>query len=219
MRRINIFLTAVAALAVAASCNDSTVPAPYGPVPTEAQVQWQRMEYYMFVHFGPNTFTDSEWGTGKEDPDVFAPTDLDCEQWARIAREAGMKGIIITAKHHDGFCLWPSKYSRHTVAQSAWRNGQGDVLRELADACEKYGLRLGVYISPWDRNHPAYGTEAYNEVFAGCITEVLTEYGDIFELWFDGADDGEGDAPSRYRWGYFNVTAHTLNPDLSIPTW
>ena len=215
-RSINIFLTAVAALAVAASCNDSTVPAPYGPVPTEAQMEWQKMEYYMFVHFGPNTFTDSEWGTGDENPDVFAPTDLDCEQWARIAREAGMKGIILTAKHHDGFCLWPSKYSRHTVAQSSWRNGQGDVLRELADACEKYDLRLGVYISPWDRNHPAYGTEAYNEIFAGCITEVLTEYGDIFELWFDGADDGEGDAPSRYRWSYFNATAHTLNPDLVI---
>ena len=188
-------MTAVAMLVVAASCKEGKAPEPYGPLPTAAQLEWQKMEYYMFVHFGPNTFTDSEWGTGEEDPDVFAPTALDCNQWARIAREAGMKGIIITAKHHDGFCLWPSKYSRHTVAQSAWRDGQGDVLRELSDACARYGLKFGVYISPWDRNHPAYGTEQYNEVFAGTISEVLSEYGDVFELWFDGADD-------RARCGY-----------------
>ena len=216
MRQYKIFITAVAMLMVAASCKDADAPGPYGPVPTDAQLEWQKMEYYMFVHFGPNTFTDSEWGTGEEDPDVFAPTDLDCDQWARIAREAGMKGIIITAKHHDGFCLWPSKYSRHTVAQSAWRDGQGDVLRELSDACARYGLKFGVYISPWDRNHPAYGTERYNEVFAGCISEVLSEYGDVFELWFDGADDRQGDAPSKYRWKYFNATATTLQPDVVI---
>ena len=209
-------MTAVAMLMVAASCKDNTAPEPYGPVPTDAQLEWQKMEYYMFVHFGPNTFTDSEWGTGDEDPDVFAPTALDCEQWARIAREAGMKGIIITAKHHDGFCLWPSKYSRHTVAHSSWRDGKGDVLRELSDACAKYGLKFGVYISPWDRNHPEYGTERYNEIFAGCISEVLSDYGDVFELWFDGADDGEGDAPSRYRWKYFEATALTLQPETII---
>ena len=209
-------MTAVAMLVVAASCKEGKAPEPYGPLPTAAQLEWQKMEYYMFVHFGPNTFTDSEWGTGEEDPDVFAPTALDCNQWARIAREAGMKGIIITAKHHDGFCLWPSKYSRHTVAQSAWRDGQGDVLRELSDACARYGLKFGVYISPWDRNHPAYGTEQYNEVFAGTISEVLSEYGDVFELWFDGADDRQGDAPSTYRWKYFNATATTIQPDVVI---
>ena len=216
MRRYEILVTAVAMLMVAASCKEGKAPEPYGPVPTAAQLEWQRMEYYMFVHFGPNTFTDNEWGTGDEDPDVFAPTDLDCEQWARIAREAGMKGIILTAKHHDGFCLWPSKYSRHTVAQSSWRNGKGDVLRELSEACDKYGLKFGVYISPWDRNHPVYGTERYNEVFAGTISEVLSEYGDVFELWFDGADDRQGDAPSTYRWKYFNSTAMTIQPDVVI---
>lgn len=216
MNRFKILPVAVAMLMVAASCHDNTAPEPYGPVPTPAQLEWQKMEYYMFVHFGPNTFTDKEWGSGDEDPDVFAPTSLDCGQWARIAREAGMKGIILTAKHHDGFCLWPSKYSDHTVAHCSWMDGKGDVLRELAAACERYDLRLGVYISPWDRNHPAYGTEEYNEVFAGCISEVLSEYGDIFELWLDGADDGQGDAPSRYRWDYFISTALTLNPELVI---
>lgn len=216
MRRYEILVTAVAMLMVAASCKEGKAPEPYGPVPTAAQLEWQRMEYYMFVHFGPNTFTDNEWGTGDEDPDVFAPTNLDCEQWARIAREAGMKGIILTAKHHDGFCLWPSKYSSHTVAQSSWRNGKGDVLRELSEACDKYGLKFGVYISPWDRNHPVYGTERYNEVFAGTISEVLSEYGDVFELWFDGADDRQGDAPSTYRWKYFNSTAMTIQPDVVI---
>ena len=216
MNRFKILPVAVAMLMVAASCHVNTAPEPYGPIPTESQLRWQKMEYYMFVHFGPNTFTDKEWGSGDEDPDVFAPTALDCGQWARIAREAGMKGIILTAKHHDGFCLWPSKYSDHTVANCSWMDGKGDVLRELASACEKYDLRLGVYISPWDRNHPAYGTEEYNEVFAGCISEVLSEYGNVFELWLDGADDGQGDAPSRYRWDYFISTALTLNPELVI---
>lgn len=203
-------------IVVTASCNDTPAPEPYGPVPTDAQLRWQKMEYYMFVHFGPNTFTDSEWGSGDEDPGVFAPTALDCDQWASVARQAGMKGIILTAKHHDGFCLWPSMYSRHTVARSPWMDGEGDVLRELADACRKYGLKMGVYISPWDRNHPAYGTERYNEVFAGTISEVLSNYGDIFELWLDGADDGTGDAPSFYRWKYFLSTALTLQPEVVI---
>lgn len=216
MNRIQILSAAVAAIAAAAACNESKAPAPYGPLPSQAQIEWQMMEYYMFVHFGPNTFTDREWGTGNEDPDVFAPESLDCEQWARTAREAGMKGIILTAKHHDGFCLWPSKYSRHTVANSSWRDGKGDVLKELAEACEKYGLRFGVYVSPWDRNHPAYGTEEYNEIFAGTLSEVLSNYGNIFELWLDGADDGQGDAPSRYRWDYFISTANTLQPEIMI---
>lgn len=173
------------------ACATTPPPAPYGALPTPQQVEWHNMKYYAFVHFNMNTFTDKEWGEGQESPNTFAPTQLDCEQWARICKAAGMKGIILTAKHHDGFCLWPSKYSTHTVAQSAWKEGKGDVLRDLSAACKKYGLKMGIYISPWDRNHPAYGTPEYNEVFKNTLREVLTQYGEIFEVWFDGAN-GEG---------------------------
>ncbi|WP_279296701.1 alpha-L-fucosidase [Paraflavisolibacter caeni] len=192
-------------------------PAPYGTLPGENQVQWQKMEYYMFIHFGPNTFTDKEWGHGDEDPKVFNPTQLDAGQWARTAKAAGMKGIIITAKHHDGFCLWPSKYSTHTVRESAWKNGKGDVLRELSDACRKYGLKFGVYLSPWDRNHPAYGTPEYNTVFANTLTEVLSNYGPVFEQWFDGAN-GEGPNGKRqvYDWPLFHQTVYRNQPKAVI---
>lgn len=161
------------------------------PVPTAPQLQWHDMEFYLSVHFGHNTFTDKEWGKGNEAEDAFNPSQLDCKQWCRIAKAAGAKGIIITAKHHDGFCLWPSKYSTHTVKESKWENGKGDVLRELADACKEYGLKFGVYISPWDRNHPAYGTPAYNDVYVNTMKEVIKNYGPLFELWWDGAN-GEG---------------------------
>src|SRR5437868_62140 len=151
------------------------------PLPTKQQLAWHNMEFYLFAHFGPNTFTDKEWGLGNEPEDVFNPTNLDCEQWCRVAKAAGAKGIIITAKHHDGFCLWPSKYSTHTVRESKWKNGKGDVLKELSRACKEYGLKFGVYISPWDRNHPKYGTAAYNEVFVNMIREIFANYGPIWE--------------------------------------
>jgi alpha-L-fucosidase len=164
---------------------------PFGALPTQNQMDWHRMQFYAFVHFGPNTFSGEEWGSGREDPRIFKPAKLDCRQWVKTFKDAGMTGAIITAKHHDGFCLWPSKFSEHTVAKSPWKNGKGDVLAELAEACKAEGLKMGVYLSPWDRNHPAYGTPEYNLVFANMLEEVLTNYGEVFEVWFDGAN-GEG---------------------------
>src|SRR5690554_5186126 len=192
-------------------------PRSYGPIPSAQQVKWQEMEYYMFIHFGPNTFTDVEWGHGDEDPQVFNPSQLDARQWARIAKAAGMKAIIITAKHHDGFCLWPSEYSTHTVRESPWKNEQDDVLRELSEACKEYGLKFGVYLSPWDMNHPAYGTPEYNQIFANTLEEVLTNYGEVFETWFDGAN-GEGPNGKRqvYDWPMFHETVFKHQPNTII---
>lgn len=191
---------------------------PLPPVPSPKQLAWHELEYYAFVHFNMDTFTGNEWGTGTEDPKLFAPSALDCRQWARVARDAGMQAIILTAKHHDGFCLWPSKYSQHTVAASAWKDGRGDVLRELSDACREYGLKFGVYLSPWDRNAKDYGTgDAYNQYFANQLTEVLTQYGPVFEVWFDGAC-GEGPNGKRqvYDWKLFHDTVYRHQPDAVI---
>ncbi|MFC4672305.1 alpha-L-fucosidase [Dysgonomonas termitidis] len=199
------------------SCKSDKPISPFGALPSEDQTKWQQLEYYMFIHFGPNTFTDVEWGDGKEDPKVFNPTGVDCRQWASTAKAAGMKGIIITAKHHDGFCLWPSKYSTHTVRESPWKDGKGDILKELSDACREYDLKFGVYLSPWDQNHPAYGTPEYNQVFANTLDEVLSGYGEVFEQWFDGAN-GEGHSGKKqtYDWNLFHETVYRNQPHAII---
>ena len=165
---------------------------PCGPVPTENQLRWQDMEMYAFIHYSLNTYTDQEWGYGNEALELFNPSDLDCRQWARVCKQAGMKGIIFTAKHHCGFCMWPSKYTEYSVKNTPWKNGQGDVVRELAEACREEGLEYAVYLSPWDRNHPDYGKPEYVTYFRNQLRELLTEYGDMFEVWFDGANGGDG---------------------------
>jgi len=198
------------------SCQDDTPPEPYGATPSERQQAWHQMKYYAFVHFNMNTFSGAEWGHGEEPPSLFNPTQLDCRQWARIAKQAGMEAIIITAKHHDGFCLWDSQYTEHDVASSDWRNGQGDVLRDLAEACREYGLKMGVYLSPWDQNSPVYGTDNYNEYFMNQLTEVLSGYGDIFEVWFDGAVGPEYKGKQPYDWAGFIATVRKHQPDAVI---
>lgn len=200
---------------------------PFGPIPSANQLRWQEMEYYAFVHFSLNTYTDQSWGYGNEDINLFNPKELDCRQWARICKQAGMKGIIITAKHHSGFCLWPSKYTEYSVKNAPWKNGKGDIVREMADACKEYGLKLGIYLSPWDRNHPDYGKPEYITYFRNQLTELLTNYGPIFEVWFDGANGGTGyygganetrkiDATTYYDWSNTYKLIRKLQPNIVI---
>ncbi len=185
--------------------------------PSPQQVAWQELEYTAFAHFGVNTFTDREWGDGKEDEKLFNPTAFDARQWARAAKDAGMKMIILTCKHHDGFCLWPSKYTEHSVKNSPWKGGRGDVVREVSDACREFGLKFGVYLSPWDRNAKSYGSDAYNDYYKKQLTELLTEYGPVTEVWWDGAC-GEGPNGKRqvYDWKGYTETVRRLAPKAVI---
>ena len=212
----DIYLVILAMMFLASSCGVQE-PAPFGVIPNDAQVEWQKNEYKMFIHFGPNTFTGVEWGSGKEKAEIFNPTALDCRQWASVAKAAGMKGIIITAKHHDGFCLWPNPVSSHTVVQSPWRDGKGDVLKELSEACREYDIEFGIYISPWDRNDPHYGTDEYNNVFVKTLEHALGSYGHVSEQWFDRAcGEGPNGKKQVYDWPLFNSTVYKMQPDAVI---
>ena len=192
--RKSIHLLSIPVVACCLSCTSGKVlpPEPILPIPEPKQVEWQQMETYAFIHFGLNTFNDREWGYGDTDPKTFNPTNLDCEQWAQTLVKAGMKGVILTAKHHDGFCLWPFEGTDYSVKNSPWKNGQGNVVKELSEACKKYGLKFAVYLSPWDRHQANYGTPEYLPYFYAQLHDLLTNYGPVFEVWFDGANGGDG---------------------------
>jgi alpha-L-fucosidase len=206
--------------AVAGACLAPELGAwqPHRPRPSAAQLAWQQDELAMFIHFGVNTFTNREWGDGSESPTIFAPAQLDARQWARAARAGGFRAMVLTAKHHDGFCLWPTKTTAHSVASSPWRGGSGDVVREFVDACRAEGLRPGVYLSPWDRNHPLYGdSPRYNDIYADQLTELLTGYGPLAEVWFDGANgEGPNGKKQEYDWPRVWALVRKLQPTAVV---
>ncbi len=180
--------------------------------PSVRQIEWMRREKMIFFHFGMNTFTNTEWGDGTESPSLFNPTELDCRQWIKVIRDAGFTAAILTAKHHDGFCLWPSKYTEHSIKNSPYKNGEGDIVREFTDACSEFGIKAGIYLSPWDRHEKTWGKAEYNDFYVAQLTELLTGYGKIFEVWWDGAGSTEAD----YDWERWATTIRTLQPDAVI---
>jgi alpha-L-fucosidase len=218
-------LLIVSAALAACQSREVTPPAPLGPLPTASQLAWHRMEMNAFVHFSINTFTDKEWGYGDEQPSLFQPTAFDAKQWAAVFKDTGFKGVILTCKHHDGFCLWPSQHTTHSVKNSPWQNGRGDVVRALADACRDAGLEFGIYVSPWDRNQANYGTPAYVDYYRDQLTELFQKYGPMFEMWFDGANGGDGfyggarekrkiDGASYYDWPATLDLVRSFNPHV-----
>ncbi|WP_054956777.1 alpha-L-fucosidase [Paenibacillus dakarensis] len=186
--------------------------------PSDRQAALQEMEFYAFIHFTVNTFTDKEWGDGTEDPAIFNPTQFDARQWVESCRDAGMKGLILTCKHHDGFCLWPSQFTEHSVKSSPWKHGEGDIVREVADACRQGGIKFGIYLSPWDRHEPSYGdSQRYNTYFINQLRELLTNYGDIFCVWFDGAcGEGPNGKRQEYDWDAYYSVIRKLQPNAVI---
>lgn len=201
--------------------NEELIQRAAAVVPSERQLKWQEMEFYAFAHFGINTFSGKnghEWGVGSESPEMFNPTDFDADQWVAAVKSAGMTGLLLTAKHHDGFCLWPSEYTDHCVKNSPWRGGKGDVVREVSDACRRGGIKFGVYLSPWDRHDSTYGTgKAYDDYYCNQLRELLTNYGEIFCVWFDGAcGEGPNGKKQEYDWARYYALIRELQPEAVI---
>ena len=225
MIKTNILTIALVMLISSMAAQKISAPKPVYPIPSKQQLQWHEMEMYAFIHFTTNTFTDKEWGYGDESPTIFNPTSLDANQWAKTLKDAGFKAIILTTKHHDGFALWPSKYTNHSVKNSPYKNGKGDIVKETSDAAKKYGLKFGVYLSPWDRNHADYGTEKYITYYRNQLKELFTHYGSIFEMWFDGAMGGDGyyggkrttvkiDGSKYYNWPTTLKLVRSIQPQV-----
>ena len=187
-------------------------------IPSERQLTYEKMEFFCFIHFTVNTFTGSEWGDGKEDVSIFNPTELDARQWVKSAKDAGMKGLILTCKHHDGFCLWPSKYTEHSVKNSPYKNGNGDIVREVSEACKEFGIKFGIYLSPWDRNNSSYGKgKEYDDYYVNQLTELLTEYGELYTIWLDGAcGEGANGKVQKYDWNRYYKVMRELQPNAVI---